>query len=448
MSSFKINLLNHQKDAINKFKASKKGILIYHSLGSGKTFTGIACASQLRDAHIIFITPSSVLKQFKESIGIFKLKNTYDVYTYEGFSDLLENSRYKRKAVVVIDEAHRLRNTTGKMSSLISKYISKYAIKTILMTATPFVNHPWDISTLLNLVNEDKIPMGSKRFKLMFFSSNSNKPYNFALKNEDYFKELTLPYISLHKTILLEPNVAYVNKKIEMDDEQARLHKAVEKRVLKNSNMKFLLLEDDNSEKNKKKLKRLNAFLSQTRQLSNIIKGKLHHVSPKFKEMTKLILQNNTYPIIVYSNFIDAGIRPFIEYFKSKYPKVSIEKFTGKLLPAAKDNLVKKYNKGMIKVLCISASGSEGLDFKNTRQVHIMEPYWNGTRISQIIGRAIRYKSHIELSSKNRNVTVYKWYSLYPKEKMYKGYSADEILLQLTKKKGYINNKFDEILKS
>ena len=31
----------------------------------------------------------------------------------------------------------------------------------------------------------------------------------------------------------------------------------------------------------------------------------------------------------------------------------------------------------------ISSAGTEGLDLKNIRQIHIMEPYWNEIRIKQ-----------------------------------------------------------------
>ena len=32
--------------------------------------------------------------------------------------------------------------------------------------------------------------------------------------------------------------------------------------------------------------------------------------------------------------------------------------------------------------------GAEGISLRNTRCVHIMEPYWHPVRIQQVIGRA------------------------------------------------------------
>jgi len=60
-----------------------------------------------------------------------------------------------------------------------------------------------------------------------------------------------------------------------------------------------------------------------------------------------------------------------------------------------------------IKVVLLSRAGAEGLDFKNIRQVHIMEPWYNMNRVEQIIGRAVRNLSHCSLDFKKRNVEIY-----------------------------------------
>ena len=63
----------------------------------------------------------------------------------------------------------------------------------------------------------------------------------------------------------------------------------------------------------------------------------------------------------------------------------------------------------------ISPAGSEGLNLRNVRQVHILEPYWNEVRITQIVGRAIRQCSHEELPMKDRHVQVYRYKSIRSK---------------------------------
>jgi hypothetical protein len=60
-----------------------------------------------------------------------------------------------------------------------------------------------------------------------------------------------------------------------------------------------------------------------------------------------------------------------------------------------------------IKVVIISRAGSEGLDFANIRQVHILDAWYNLNRTGQIEGRAIRNLSHCNLEIKERNVLIF-----------------------------------------
>jgi superfamily II DNA or RNA helicase len=61
----------------------------------------------------------------------------------------------------------------------------------------------------------------------------------------------------------------------------------------------------------------------------------------------------------------------------------------------------------MVKVVIISKAGSEGLDFKNIRQMHLMEPWYNLNRTNQIIGRGVRNLSHCMLPFSERNVEIF-----------------------------------------
>jgi hypothetical protein len=55
----------------------------------------------------------------------------------------------------------------------------------------------------------------------------------------------------------------------------------------------------------------------------------------------------------------------------------------------------------------ITSSGAEGINLRNTRFVHIIEPYWNMVRIDQVVGRARRICSHQELPEDMRTVKVF-----------------------------------------
>jgi hypothetical protein len=82
-------------------------------------------------------------------------------------------------------------------------------------------------------------------------------------------------------------------------------------------------------------------------------------------------------------------------------------------VPASITNELKKHghtdNKmgEVIKVFMITASGAEGINLKNTRYVHIVEPYWHMVRLQQVIGRARRICSHQDLPEELRTVQVF-----------------------------------------
>jgi len=65
----------------------------------------------------------------------------------------------------------------------------------------------------------------------------------------------------------------------------------------------------------------------------------------------------------------------------------------------------------IIKIFMITASGAEGINLKNTRFVHIVEPYWHMVRMEQVIGRARRICSHEDLPLALRDVKVFLYMS-------------------------------------
>jgi hypothetical protein len=70
----------------------------------------------------------------------------------------------------------------------------------------------------------------------------------------------------------------------------------------------------------------------------------------------------------------------------------------------------------VIKIMMITSSGAEGINLRNTRFVHIIEPYWNMVRLEQVIGRARRICSHEDLPPDMRNVKVFCYISTLTEE--------------------------------
>jgi len=108
-------------------------------------------------------------------------------------------------------------------------------------------------------------------------------------------------------------------------------------------------------------------------------------------------------------------------------------------------------------LLMITQSGAEGLSLRNVRNVYILEPYWNQVRINQVIGRAVRKNSHLELPKEERNVQATILMSTFTKEQakanktiLFKdnALTTDENILELASKKDTIIQKFLTLLKS
>ena len=88
----------------------------------------------------------------------------------------------------------------------------------------------------------------------------------------------------------------------------------------------------------------------------------------------------------------------------------------------------------VVRVLMITASGSEGINLRNTRYVHLMEPYWHPARIEQVVGRARRICSHKDLPDELQTVEVFMYLMNFTKEQLKSDLSIEMKLKDLSKK--------------
>jgi hypothetical protein len=111
------------------------------------------------------------------------------------------------------------------------------------------------------------------------------------------------------------------------------------------------------------------------------------------------------------------------------------------------------------KIFMITQSGAEGISMFNTRQVHIMEPYWNNVRLQQVIGRAIRLCSHMNLDWDDRTVEIYTYLSVFSDQQksgsdgkmvmmMDKQMTTDETIFDIATKKQTLADGLFEIVQS
>lgn len=102
----------------------------------------------------------------------------------------------------------------------------------------------------------------------------------------------------------------------------------------------------------------------------------------------------------------------------------------------------------LIKVFLASKAGSEGLDLKGIREVHICDPWWNLNRNEQTIGRAIRNFSHLNLPLEKRNVTVYNHAIINPSNSSLSNIETIDLYKYRTSmKKKIVINQIEDLLK-
>ena len=102
-----------------------------------------------------------------------------------------------------------------------------------------------------------------------------------------------------------------------------------------------------------------------------------------------------------------------------------------------------------IKVILISKAGSEGIDLKYIRQIHIIDPWYNMNTIEQIIGRGVRNFSHKGLPFTEHNVEIFLYATLLTGQdrEEEKEESADLYVYRVAENKAIQIGKVSRLLK-
>jgi len=183
-----------------------------------------------------------------------------------------------------------------------------------------------------------------------------------------------------------------------------------------------------------------------SKALFKYTKGILPFLSPsnlskhatKFKTILDCITPTSGI-VFVYSNYVRGGVQQFamaleeagfepaagarmLEKTSGEYTGQSRGKYaflTSDMQERQIEQLIRRLRRQEnsdgqdIKIIIGSPLISEGIDFKNVRQVHILDPWFNMSRLEQIIGRGLRTCSHSGLDFKYQNCTVYLHVSRY-----------------------------------
>ena len=153
----------------------------------------------------------------------------------------------------------------------------------------------------------------------------------------------------------------------------------------------------------------------------------LDKLSPKFKLLLENVNKSKGL-VFIYSNFrtlegveLFSKVLDFNGYssFKSRNNRPKYAIYSGDEDEKVKRQILETFTSDenktgkLIKIILATLAGAEGLDLKNIRQIHIIEPYWNQMKIKQIVGRGVRRDSHIALPPKERDIEIYRYFSVF-----------------------------------
>lgn len=243
----------------------QKGMLLMHSVGTGKTCTAIATASssfEQEDYTVIYVTrhtlKSDVWKNmFDQSCSVLlqgidipedrqkrmKLieKSWMNPMSYKQFSNMLKGKNslsselikrngerdMLKKTLVIIDEAHKLFETGGNphekpdVDAIRDKFHRSYevskenSVKVLLMTATPYSDDAMDFVRLMNLIKEkrEQMPEDHGEFSKVFKLNEKGK---FTKTGKKRFVNAIDGYISylnraMDKTSFAQPIMYNIN---------------------------------------------------------------------------------------------------------------------------------------------------------------------------------------------------------------------------------------------
>lgn len=470
------DLQKHQDAALAKLD-KEKGIVLHHSTGSGKTKTFLTAAERAQAAdpngNVLIIAPASLQTNVDKEIAKHKLKidrKRLEVYSYEKATNIADELGKKHYALAIADEAHRFRNADTKRTKNLRDVISK-SDKRILATATGNYNRLSDISPLVNMAaGKTVLPEVPVEMENRYTKMVSEKPtlvQRLLRKKPEETQKLTR---EKELGAILGKHVAYYDSRedpaaadkfptqteevleVPMSKEQERLYHYVEGDLPFMIRMKIR----HNMPLDKREKASMNSFSSGVRQVSNSMRhlsGKPDDVpyTPKiekaFSKLKEGMASDKNFRGLVYSNYLDAGLREYSRKLGEEKIKHSL--YTGGLSRTEKDQMVADYNTGKVPVLLVSSSGAEGIDLKGTKKVQILEPHFNRSKIHQVIGRGNRFGSHEHLPKEERTVHVEHYQSVLPKPRIGKAaYSIDKYLSENSDSKDDLFEKVRQLMKS
>jgi hypothetical protein len=403
-----------------------------------------------------------------------RIEKYYTIYSYHKFVALIQEEKIKKlnNTLLIIDEVQNMISMNGTFYKSLQKVVesSDDSLKIILLSATPMFDRPVEIALTLNLLKKDDLlPVTKFNQEYMDITTNSKETTYKAINMKD-FRSKVKNLISYYRGAPPQayPKAEFKTVRCNMSDFQYKSYLtslSTEDKFIRGSfkNADILNMPQNfflgprfisNVSFPNKSIGEMgySSFRGQALQIQNI-----GEYSIKFFKIYQKINKADG-PVFVYSNFKElGGIRCFVKFLEhhgwKNYKthgegKKRFALWSGDEPHHVKDEVKFIFNQktnedgSKIKIMIGSPSIKEGVSLLRVQQVHMMEPYWNMSRMLQIMGRAVRFCSHKDVPKSKRVVKIYLYLATYPGEK-----TIDQYIWSLAKKKNKLINQFEMALK-
>ena len=472
-------------------------ILLFHHVGAGKTLTAITISEKIintTDFKVIVLVKNNSLKDnFIQNLenSNYNYRGKSKRYSFLTYADIVSKHSKNMSAkydfsnkVIIMDEVHNI--TENKAYKALYEILSNsFNYKLILLTATPVYDSITEIFSLSNIINinESKFPdTYTELHNMGYIDKMRNTNINQNMIKEGLYSITERGLIALKASLdgkisFSEPSLkdypeeinmgkSLTNKKgsekivfCEMSKYQYDIYKKAlesdtgtdrDRAVYLNSTFASTLVYPNNEFKKSS----FDKYLLNNNTVNEIFNN-LDKYSKKLKTLIENV-KNSSGICFIYSSYINkAGLDIITKLLQHNGYKRYNENSTNDSMNYITVDDFKKYSKILssvknkkgdyIKIFLGSPKLSEGVSVKNVREIHILEPDWNISKITQIKGRGLRKGSHMFLDPRERNVKIFKYASVY---------SQDPTTLYIDKEKYIIseeknreNKKIERMLK-
>lgn len=475
-------------------------LLLYHQMGSGKTCTSIAVSEILNGNHAIkktmVITRGELLADNFQNELILKctkekyvpnnleildgnyfiddnqvdeedffpvlrrrsrklFSNNYSFNTYYKFAskvmDMTDEQIIQNYSnyLFILDEVHNIKfsekpvikDKDKKIVDVYKQFKRVFDLlpqrKILLLSGTPMVDQPEEISFLINLMlKNNNLPIGSKFNKQYLVKAKEEKEGDYyKVINKDKLGNFFKGRVSFLKSQLTDVEINYIGSSYgplnffnvfidEMSEFQSKLYlQALNKDteqsqdsggIFFHSRRAAILVDKDN-------------LMTELKSVTDI-KQKLvilKKYSIKYHNIIDIMLTRPKENVFIYSWFVsDIGINLFVKILnefnfsnfsgggdinkmdkKQRYAVITSDvpnKYINNI-QRQYNNPINKYGE-YIRVVIGSEAVAEGLSFSNVQQIHVISPGWNYAKTEQAIFRGIRLNSHKDLVNPKVNI--------------------------------------------